>query len=47
LSIVDHDGIGHSGAHAKTFSRHICNNVNAIVNPSLICYQISYIFVQF
>jgi hypothetical protein len=47
LSIVEHNVIGHSGAHAETFSRHICNNINVIVNPSLICYQTSYFYVQF
>jgi hypothetical protein len=35
LSNVEHNVIGHFGAHAETFSRHICNNINVIVNPSL------------
>jgi hypothetical protein len=47
LSIVDHNGIGNSGAHAETFSCHICIKINVIVNPSLMCYQTSYIFVLF
>jgi hypothetical protein len=46
-SIVDHNGIENSGAHTEKKSHHICNSINVIVNPSLMCYQTSYIFVQF
>jgi hypothetical protein len=47
LSIVDYGGIDNSGAHMEKISRHIWNCANVILNPSLMCYQTSYIFVQF